>query len=96
MLIKGWDEIMEKAEEDLAQLGSMKLSQHFKTFEVEIKSWTNKLLNVSNCLSVWMDVQRKWVYLEGIFLGSSDIKEQLGNEYNRFQKVNHEFKQIMK
>lgn len=43
-----------------------------------------------------MDVQRKWVYLEGIFLGSSDIKEQLGGEYDRFLKVDHEFKNIMK
>ena len=65
---------MERAEEDLSQLGSMKLSQHYKTFEAEIKSWNDKVLKISNCLNVWMDVQRKWVYLEGIFLGSSDIK----------------------
>lgn len=43
-----------------------------------------------------MDVQRKWVYLEGIFLGSSDIKENLNSEYERFMKVDHEFKNIMK
>lgn len=55
----------------------MKLSQHYSTFEVEIKTWNDKILKISNCLSVWMDVQRKWVYLEGIFLGSSDIKDQL-------------------
>ena len=49
----------------------MKLSQHFKTFETEIKTWHDRILNISNVLNVWMDVQRKWVYLEGIFMGSS-------------------------
>lgn len=56
MLIKGWDEVMERAEEDLGQLNSMKLSKHYRTFEVDIKNWTNKLFKISNCLSTWMDV----------------------------------------
>ena len=74
----------------------MKLSQHFKTFESEIKSWHDKLINISNILNVWMDVQRKWVYLEGIFFGSSDIKKMLANEYERFSNVDREFLNIMK
>ena len=74
-MIRGWDDVMERAEEDLGQLSTMKFSQHFKTFEGEISSWNDRILKISQTLSVWMDVQRKWVYLEGIFLGSSDIKE---------------------
>ena len=95
-LIKCWDDIMERAEEDLAHLNSMKLSQHFRTFEADIKTWHDKIQNISNVLSVWMDVQRKWVYLEGIFMGSSDIKTQLRNEYDKFGNINREFINIMK
>lgn len=95
-LIKGWDNIVERAEEDLGTIGTMKFSSHFKTFEGEISGWNERILKISQTLGVWMDVQRKWVYLEGIFLGSSDIKENLSGEYERFMKVDHEFKNIMK
>lgn len=51
----------------------MKLSQHYKTFQEEIKSWNDKLETLQIILDIWMNVQKKWVYLEGIFFGSSDI-----------------------
>lgn len=35
---------------------------------------------------VWIDVQRRWVYLEGIFTGSADIKHLLPVETQRFQR----------
>jgi hypothetical protein len=44
MLIRGWDEMMTKIEDDLAQISSMKLSQFYKTFEEEIKGWNDKLV----------------------------------------------------
>lgn len=47
-------------------------------------------------LEVWIDVQRKWVYLEGIFMGSSDIKEMLSNEYTRFKGIDNDFVSLMK
>lgn len=96
LLIKSWDELMNKTDEDMSQLNSMRLSQHYKSFESDIKSWNEKITNLGAVLSSWMDVQRKWVYLEGIFLGSSDIKQQLPAEYDRFMNVDREFVQIMK
>lgn len=47
-------------------------------------------------MDIWMDVQRKWVYLESIFNGASDIRTQLANEYTRFKGVDSEFTQLMK
>ena len=57
----------------------MKISQYYKTFEEEIVQWDDKLQKVRITMDVWIDVQRRWVYLEGIFNGSSDIKEMLAN-----------------
>lgn len=34
--------------------------------------------------------------MEGIFFGSSDIKTQLSNEYNKFKNIDNEFIQMMK
>lgn len=47
-------------------------------------------------LDVWIDVQRQWVYLEGIFSGSADIKHLLPVESARFQNINAEFLTVMK
>lgn len=47
-------------------------------------------------LDVWIDVQRQWVYLEGIFSGSADIKHLLPVESSRFQNINSEFLTVMK
>lgn len=45
---------------------------------------------------MWIDVQRQWVYLEGIFSGSADIKHLLPVESARFQNINSEFLTVMK
>jgi dynein heavy chain 1 len=44
----------------------------------------------------WIDVQRNYVYLEGIFFGSADIKNTLPTEFNRFRGVDNEFVNLMK
>jgi dynein heavy chain 1, cytosolic len=49
-----------------------------------------------SCPDVWIDVQRQWVYLEGIFTSSVDIKHLLPVESARFQNINSEFLAAMK
>lgn len=58
--------------------------------------WDDKLQKVRIILDIWIDVQRRWVYLESIFLGSSDIKDMLINEYSRFKSIDSEFTSLMK
>ena len=47
-------------------------------------------------MTFWIDIQRQWVYLEGIFTGSIDIKHLLPIETARFQNINTEFLTLMK
>lgn len=51
---------------------------------------------INSIFDVWIDVQRRWVYLEGIFTGSADIKHLLPNETQRFQSISSEFLGLMK
>ncbi|KAJ2839355.1 dynein heavy chain, partial [Coemansia erecta] len=76
-LIKGWDELFAKCSEQLSALTAMKASPYYKVFEEEAGSWEDKLNRVHLLFDVWVDVQRRWVYLEGIFTGSADIKHML-------------------
>ena len=53
-------------------------------FEEDALAWEDKLNRINALFDVWIDVQRRWVYLEGIFTGSADIKHLLPVETQRF------------
>ncbi len=72
------------------------LSVLAQVFEEESNSWDERLTRVRVLLDVWIDVQRRWVYLEGLFVGSMEIQAQLPKEYARFDLVNHDFMNLMK
>lgn len=95
-LIRGWEDLFAKLDEHINSLNSMKMSPHFKVFEEEVVPWEDKLQKIRVLFDVWIDVQRKWVYLEGIFYGSADIKQQLPTEYGRFKGIDTEFTSLMK
>ena len=48
--------------------------------------WEEKLNRIHDTFDVWIDVQRRWVYLDGIFSGSADIKTLLPVETQRFSR----------
>jgi dynein heavy chain 1 len=95
-LIKGWDDLFNKSSEHINSLAAMKLSPYYKVFEEDASAWEDKLNRVHVLFDVWIDVQRQWVYLEGIFSGSVDIKHLLPVETSRFQSINTEFLTVMK
>jgi len=95
-VIKSWDDLFTKAKENLSNILSMKLSPYFKAFEAETLSWEDKLNRIINIFDIWIDVQRRWVYLEGIFTSSTDIAQLLPNESQKFQSVANEFVGLLK
>ncbi|TMW64824.1 hypothetical protein Poli38472_008991 [Pythium oligandrum] len=95
-IIRGWDEMFAKLEEHLNSLASMKQSPYYRVFAEQAGSWEDKLTRIRGILDFWIDVQRRWVYLEGIFFGSADIKQQLPKEFARFQSIDNEFTATMK
>ena len=58
----------------------------FQVFEDDTLQWEERLNRINAVFDVWIDVQRRWVYLERIFTGSADIKHLLPNETQRFQR----------
>lgn len=48
---------------------------------------------ISEIIDEWLAVQRKWLYLEGIFIGG-DISAQLPEEAEKFNKIDQEFQEV--
>ena len=95
-LIRGWDELFTQIDENINNLASMKMSPYYKVFEEEIVPWDEKLQKIRIIFDNWIDVQRRYVYLEGIFFGSADIKNMLPREFQSFKSIDSEFTGLMK
>ncbi|CAO1601385.1 dynein heavy chain [Xanthoria calcicola] len=95
-LIKGWDDLFAKCSEHLNSLQAMRHSPYYKEFEEDAAAWEEKLNRVHLLFDIWIDVQRQWIYLEGVFTGNADIKHLLPVESSRFQNINSEFYALLK
>ena len=95
-IIRGWDDLFNKVKEHINSVTAMKLSPYYRVFEEDALTWEEKLNRINALFDVWIDVQRRWVYLEGIFSGSDDIKALLPVETSRFASISTEFLTLMK
>lgn len=96
-LIKGWDDLFTQAKDHINNLAQMRLSPYYKVFEEEATAWDQKLNTMYTLFyDVWIDVQRQWVYLDGIFTGSADLKVLLPTETNKFTTLSNEFTALMR
>lgn len=94
-VIRVSEEIMEILEENQTQLQNMLSSKYISHFLNEVTKWQLTLTNADQVISSWLEVQRKWMYLESIFIGSEDIRNQLPLEAKRFEEVDKNFKMLL-
>ena len=91
-ILKVEEETIEILEDHQVQLQNMLSSKYIRHFLDEVTYWQMLLSNTDGVISAWLEVQRKWMYLESIFIGSKDIREQLPEDSKRFDKIDAEFK----
>lgn len=89
------EEIIETLEENQVALQNMMTSKFIDFFLEEVSDWQRKLSNADLVIQVFFEVQRKWSYLESIFIGSEDIRSQLPEDSKRFDRVDREFKEVL-
>ncbi|XP_075981627.1 dynein heavy chain at 89D [Anticarsia gemmatalis] len=88
------DEIQVKLDDDAMTLQSMAASQFIGPFLSVVHRWEKTLSLMSEVIEEWMATQRKWLYLEGIFVGG-DIRVQLPEEAKKFDDIDKVFRKIM-
>ncbi|EKX52600.1 hypothetical protein GUITHDRAFT_157080 [Guillardia theta CCMP2712] len=93
--LKGTDEITLLLDDNLMNIASMSASKFCGPFIDQIRLWEKRLSLIGETLEAWLIVQRKWQYLEGIFVGSDDIRMQLPEAAKRFEKIDQAWSKIM-
>ena len=97
-LIVGWDVHLSMLEDNLNSLTSLKQSPYYNNvteFQEDCINWENRLTSLRSIFIVWIDVQKKWIYLRGIFK-NADIKSQLPSQYSKFKSIDNEMILLMK
>jgi dynein heavy chain 1 len=97
-IIAGWDLLLTSLEDNLLSLSSLKQSPYFRNvpeFQEDSINWENRLTHLRGIFEIWIEVQRKWIYLRSIFK-NLDIKSQLPSQYSKFKSVENEYLSLMK
>ena len=65
----------------------MKGTRHAKAFQSEIDYWEKSIAQISELCDSLLDVQRQWLYMEGLF-ASDDVQRQLSRETVEYKSIN--------
>ncbi|KAI8916282.1 dynein heavy chain and region D6 of dynein motor-domain-containing protein [Gorgonomyces haynaldii] len=95
LILGAIDEIMVTLDDNTMSLQSMSASRFVTAFLPAVQQWEQILSRIGEITEIWMVVQRKWMYLESIFIGAGDIRMQLPEEAARFDRIDKIFKKIM-
>lgn len=95
-LVRNWTALFEQCNSNLSSLASMRNSVFHNIFEKDRADLEIKLNDLLNLFNVWIEVQRQWVYLEGIFGGNNEVKSSLPLESSRFNNISFEFTSLLK
>lgn len=94
LAIKSPDEVRQAIDDDIMILQAVGNSKYARAIKDKVARWELDLNMVSDVIDIWLQVQRKWIYLESIF-SSEDIKLQLAEEAKKFQKINKTYTELM-
>ncbi|XP_004690685.2 PREDICTED: dynein heavy chain 10, axonemal [Condylura cristata] len=88
------DDIIQGLDDNTCNLQSIAGSRFVGPFLQTVHKWEKTLSLIGEVIEIWMLVQRKWMYLESIFIGG-DIRSQLPEEAKKFDIIDRVFKRIM-
>ncbi|XP_066582837.1 dynein axonemal heavy chain 10 [Prorops nasuta] len=88
------NDLIQALDDDMLNVHSMAASRYIGPFAETVKQWETTMHITSEVLELWTEFQRKWLYLEGIFVGG-DIRLQLPEEAKKFDDIDKMYRKIM-
>lgn len=95
-ILGAMDEIVENVEANQLELMQMQSSKDVEEFKEKVNYWQKALKQVDQVIQIWLKVQKAWQRLEPIFLQSDDIRSQLPDDTKRFEKIDIDWKEMMR
>ena len=89
------EELMETLDDNQMQLQNIATSKHIEYLLDKLTHWQRVLSGVDTLIANWFEVQRKWIYLESIFIGSEDIRSQLASDARRFEAIDADYIRLL-
>ena len=68
---------MDIIKDNIENLQNVGANKHAKAFKNDIDDLEQEMNNMMEIIEIWVEVQKKWIYLESIFVGSEDIRQKL-------------------
>ncbi|XP_034239710.1 cytoplasmic dynein 2 heavy chain 1 [Thrips palmi] len=90
MLIKDFQDILNKVGDNQSLLQSIKNSSNYSSFNDRVAVWEARLADIDYFLRNLNQIQRKWVYLEPIFGGGA-----VAVDGARFERLDRDFRYVM-
>jgi dynein heavy chain len=82
-------------QENITNLQQFSNNKHAGAFKPQIVELEQEMNLIMEIIEVWIEVQKKWMYLESIFVGSEDIRQKLPDEAKEFDEYDKKFKLLM-
>jgi len=94
-LLKVSEELIETLDDNQMQLQNISTSKHIEYLLDKLSHWQRVLSGIDTLIINWFEVQRKWIYLECIFIGSTDIRSQLPEDAANFKSIDEDFTNLL-
>ncbi|KAA6398983.1 MAG: putative dynein heavy chain, partial [Streblomastix strix] len=89
-IVEDWSEMLSQLDDKSAQLSAMRDSPFFPPFKETADQWESHFVILGTAGRLLMNVQRRWIYLEPVFLRGAIPSQQ-----SRFMGVDRQFRDIM-
>ena len=76
-IFKDVSEALELLGENLTNLQEFSNNKFAGAFKTQITGYEQDTNSMMEIIEIWVEVQKKWMYLESIYVGSEDIKQKL-------------------
>lgn len=92
LLVRNWGVLLDQCTNDMNELGAMRASPYLSVYEQNLSSLESQLNDLFNLFEISADVQRQWMYLDGVFGSQNgEIKNILPTEFSRFNNLTYAY-----
>ena len=95
-ILKMDDEHVELLDDHQLLIQSITSNKYLAYYEKEAFKWQKGLSNVNETIRLLSEVQKTWSFLINLFIYSEEVKKELPNESQEFEKIDKKVKKILK